>query len=49
MRDLDEEARTKRYFQTRGSDGRYPNFKAIRRAVVALGGDFEVRWRGDED
>lgn len=49
MRDLDEEARTKRYFQKRGSASRWPNFQAIRRAVVVLGGDFEVRWSDEPD
>lgn len=44
MRDLDEESRTKRYFQTRGYRIRYPNFKMINRAVEVLGGQIEVKW-----
>jgi len=44
MRDLDDEAGTGRYFQTRGYRCDYPNFKAISRAVRALGGRLEVRW-----
>lgn len=44
MRDLDEECRTKRYFQTRGYRCDYPNFKAINTAVLALGGILEVTW-----
>lgn len=44
MRDVDEEAGTKRYFQTRGYRSKYPNFRAIGRGVRALGGHFEVRW-----
>jgi len=38
MRDLDEEAGTRRYFQTRGYRSIYPNFRAINRGVRALGG-----------
>lgn len=45
MRDLDEECRTKLYFQTRGYRSEYPNFKAINRAVECLGGVLEVTWR----
>ena len=44
MRDADEEAGTKRYFQTRGYRSKYPNFKAISRGVKALGGHLEVNW-----
>ncbi|MHC5230569.1 hypothetical protein [Brucella sp. LJL56] len=44
MRDLDDEAGTGRYFQTRGYRCKYPNFKAISRGVSALGGRLEVRW-----
>lgn len=44
MRDADEEAGTRRYFQTRGYRTKYPNFKAISRGVRALGGHLEVRW-----
>lgn len=44
MRDLDEECRTGRYFQTRGYRTKYPNFKHINRAVEWLGGQLEVRW-----
>lgn len=44
MRDLDEEAGTKRYFQTRGYRSKHPNFKAINRGVTALGGRLEIRW-----
>ncbi len=44
MRDLDEEAGTNRYFQTRGYRSGSPNFKAIYRGVKALGGHLEVRW-----
>ncbi|TLX12293.1 hypothetical protein [Rhizobium sp. MHM7A] len=44
MRDADEEAGTKRYFQTRGYRSKYPNFKAISRGVKALGGHMEVQW-----
>lgn len=44
MRDLDEECRTKRYFQTRGYRCDYPNFKAINAAVQALGGILAVTW-----
>lgn len=44
MRDFDEEAGTKRYFQTRGYRSKYPNFRAINRGVRALGGRLEIRW-----
>lgn len=44
MRDLDEECRTRNYFQTRGYRSEYPNFKAINRAVSTLGGILEVHW-----
>ncbi|MDB5524777.1 MAG: hypothetical protein JWM58_2540 [Rhizobium sp.] len=44
MRELDEECRTKRYFQTRGYRSKYPDFKAINRAVKWFGGQMEVRW-----
>jgi hypothetical protein len=44
MREADEEAGTKHYFQTRGYRTQYPNFKAINRCVRALGGHLEVRW-----
>ncbi|MBX9455834.1 MAG: hypothetical protein KL863_07330 [Rhizobium sp.] len=44
MRDLDEECRTGRYFQTRGYRTKYPNFKHINRAAEWLGGQLEVRW-----
>lgn len=44
MRDADEEAGTRRYFQTRGYRSQYPDFKAISRGVRALGGRLEVRW-----
>lgn len=44
MRDADEEAGTKRYFQTRGYRSTYPNFRAIHRGVEALGGRLEVKW-----
>ncbi len=44
MRDFDEEAGTKRYFQTRGYRSKYPNFRAINRGVRALGGHLEIRW-----
>lgn len=47
MRDLDEESRTKRYFQTRGYCSKHPNFKQINRAVKTLGGQMEVRWSSD--
>ncbi|MDM9626354.1 hypothetical protein QTL95_10635 [Rhizobium sp. S152] len=47
MRDLDEEAGTKRYFQTRGYRSDYPNYKAIGRAAIVLGGRLEVRWNED--
>ncbi|KQW62676.1 MULTISPECIES: hypothetical protein [unclassified Ensifer] len=45
MRDLDEESRTKRYFQTRGHRSKYPNFKEINRAASVLGGQLEIQWR----
>lgn len=44
MRDADEDAGTKRYFQTRGYRTTYPNFRAIHRFVKALGGHLEVMW-----
>jgi hypothetical protein len=44
MRDADEEAGTKRYFQTRGYRTKYPNYWAISRGVRALGGHLEIRW-----
>ncbi|MFC3072328.1 hypothetical protein [Shinella pollutisoli] len=44
MRDADEEAGTKRYFQTRGYRTKSPNFRAISRGVLALGGHLEVKW-----
>lgn len=47
MRHLDEESGTGRYFQTRGHKSKYPNFRAINRAVMALGGSLEVRWRDE--
>ncbi|WP_037470691.1 hypothetical protein [Sinorhizobium fredii] len=47
MRDLDEESRTKRYFQTRGYRSKHPNFRAIHRAVQTLGGQMEVRWTAE--
>ncbi|CAK06337.1 hypothetical protein ELG83_02505 [Rhizobium leguminosarum] len=45
MRDLDEESGTGRYFQRNGSRRKYPDFKAISKAVKALGGILEVRWQ----
>lgn len=47
MRDLDEESRTKRYFQTRGYRSKSPNFKDINRAAVVLGGQMEIRWEAE--
>lgn len=44
MRDLDEECRTKRYFQTRGYRSEYPNFRAIGKAVDFFGGFMVVQW-----
>jgi hypothetical protein len=44
MPDVDEEARTGRYFRSRGYSRKYPNFKAIQRGVSALGGHLEARW-----
>jgi len=44
MPDVDEEARTGRYFRSRGSSSKYPNFKAIQKGVEALGGHLEVEW-----
>lgn len=44
MPDVDEEARTGRYFRSRGCSSKYPNFKAIQRAVRALGGHLEACW-----
>lgn len=38
MRELDEDCRTKKYFQKRGCQPRYPNFRAINRAASYLGG-----------
>ncbi len=49
MRDLDEESGTGRYFQTRGYRGKYPNFKAINRAVSTFGGFLSVHWRGEDE
>jgi hypothetical protein len=47
MRDLDEMSGTARYFQTRGHHRKYPNYRAIARAVKALGGTLEVHWAAD--
>ncbi|AVA21603.1 hypothetical protein [Rhizobium sp. NXC24] len=44
MRDLDEECRTKQYFQTRGYRSDYPNFQAITRAVEMFGGELRAYW-----
>ena len=44
MKNLDEECRTKRYFQTRGYRIDYPNFQAINRAVEMFGGELRVHW-----
>jgi len=44
MRETDEDAGTGRYFQTQGYRSKYPNFKAIHRAVRVLGGHLEVHW-----
>ncbi|MBY3473378.1 hypothetical protein HFN78_20950 [Rhizobium laguerreae] len=38
MRELDEDCRTKKYFQKRGYKTQYPNFRAINRAASYLGG-----------
>ncbi|MBY5357250.1 hypothetical protein HFO94_27615 [Rhizobium leguminosarum] len=38
MRELDEDCRTKKYFQKRGCRTQYPNFRAINRAASYLGG-----------
>ncbi|MBB4250830.1 hypothetical protein [Rhizobium sp. BK008] len=38
MRELDEDCRTKKYFQKRGYKAQYPNFRAINRAASYLGG-----------
>ncbi|MCJ8509259.1 hypothetical protein MUU53_15185 [Rhizobium lemnae] len=38
MRELDEDCRTKTYFQKRGCRPQYPNFRAINRAAIYLGG-----------
>lgn len=48
MRDADEASGTKRYFQTRGYRGIYPNFRMIYRGVCALGGRLSVNWDDDE-
>jgi hypothetical protein len=44
MRDMDEEAGTGQYFQTRGYKSRSPDFNSIDKGVRALGGHLEVRW-----
>ncbi|MEL4374208.1 hypothetical protein [Brucella cytisi] len=41
MRDLDDEAGTGRYFQTRGYRCNYPNFKAISRGCEPWAGDWK--------
>jgi hypothetical protein len=45
LKDLDIESGTKRYLQSRHWHICRPNFKAVARAVEALGGKMEVRWK----
>jgi hypothetical protein len=47
MREADEDAGTKRYFQTRGYRSAHPNFRYIYRAVKFYGGVLNVRWDRD--
>ncbi|WP_024896877.1 SANT/Myb-like DNA-binding domain-containing protein [Brucella rhizosphaerae] len=48
MADLDDIARTKRYFQNRGwKDSKAPNYAAVYKAVAALDGEISIRWRGE--
>lgn len=42
MRELDEDCKTKRYFQRRGYRSEYPNFRAINRAARYLGGELRL-------
>ncbi|KAB0571082.1 SANT/Myb-like DNA-binding domain-containing protein [Brucella pituitosa] len=48
MTDLDDIARTKRYFQNRGwKDSKAPNYAAVYKAVAALDGEISIRWRDE--
>lgn len=48
MVDLDDIARTKRYFQNRGwKDSKAPNYAAVYKAVAALDGEISIRWRDE--
>lgn len=48
MVDLDDMARTKRYFQNRGwKDSKLPNYAAVYKAVAALDGEISIRWRDE--
>lgn len=44
MPDVDDDAGTGRYFQSRGYKSKYPNFKAIQRGIKVLGGHLEAVW-----
>ncbi len=45
MPDIDELARSKRYFQVAGWHNGYINHRAVARAIAALDGDVAASWR----